>query len=99
MIQGHSPFRKFKEKVKREEVERRVKKDTEEYSKKFSEDSKSICKMVGWALERVGGNPSQAGVVPTGLAHGELLPLLHQPLMGIATLVTWPGRTRDWASS
>ncbi|XP_035570056.1 G protein-coupled receptor kinase 4 isoform X7 [Canis lupus baileyi] len=46
MIQGHSPFRKFKEKVKREEVERRVKKDTEEYSKKFSEDSKSICKML-----------------------------------------------------
>uniref|UniRef100_A0A8C0Q1Y4 G protein-coupled receptor kinase n=1 Tax=Canis lupus familiaris TaxID=9615 RepID=A0A8C0Q1Y4_CANLF len=37
---------KFKEKVKREEVERRVKKDTEEYSKKFSEDSKSICKML-----------------------------------------------------
>ncbi|XP_077732044.1 G protein-coupled receptor kinase 4 isoform X11 [Canis aureus] len=39
-------YRKFKEKVKREEVERRVKKDTEEYSKKFSEDSKSICKML-----------------------------------------------------
>uniref|UniRef100_G3TEB7 G protein-coupled receptor kinase n=1 Tax=Loxodonta africana TaxID=9785 RepID=G3TEB7_LOXAF len=46
MIQGHSPFRKFKEKVKREEIDRRVKKDNEEYSEKFSEDAKSICKML-----------------------------------------------------
>ncbi|XP_045330705.1 G protein-coupled receptor kinase 4 isoform X5 [Leopardus geoffroyi] len=45
MIQGHSPFKKFKEKVKRQEVERRVKKDTEEYSRKFSEDAKSVCRM------------------------------------------------------
>lgn len=49
MIQGHSPFKKFKEKVKRQEVERRVKKDTEEYSRKFSEDAKSVCRMVGRA--------------------------------------------------
>ncbi|EHB06979.1 G protein-coupled receptor kinase 4 [Heterocephalus glaber] len=48
MIQGHSPFRKPKEKVKREEVERRVRTDPEEYSEKFSEDAKSICRMVGW---------------------------------------------------
>ncbi|XP_053528312.1 G protein-coupled receptor kinase 4 [Artibeus jamaicensis] len=46
MIQGHSPFRKFKEKVQREEVERRVKTDTEEYSEKFSEDAKSVCRML-----------------------------------------------------
>ncbi|XP_027454775.2 G protein-coupled receptor kinase 4 isoform X1 [Zalophus californianus] len=46
MIEGHSPFRKFKEKVKREEVDRRVRKDTEQYSEKFSEDAKSICKML-----------------------------------------------------
>ncbi|XP_045330706.1 G protein-coupled receptor kinase 4 isoform X6 [Leopardus geoffroyi] len=46
MIQGHSPFKKFKEKVKRQEVERRVKKDTEEYSRKFSEDAKSVCRML-----------------------------------------------------
>lgn len=57
MIQGHSPFRKFKEKVKREEVERRVNNDTEEYSEKFSADAKSICRMVGalwtaWELSR-----------------------------------------------
>nr|KAF6386919.1 G protein-coupled receptor kinase 4 [Myotis myotis] len=46
MIQGHSPFRKFKEKVKREEVERRVKEDTELYSQRFSEDAESICRML-----------------------------------------------------
>ncbi|XP_032251496.1 G protein-coupled receptor kinase 4 isoform X7 [Phoca vitulina] len=46
MIEGHSPFRKFKEKVKREEVDRRVRKDTEQYSEKFSEDAKSLCKML-----------------------------------------------------
>ncbi|XP_070256244.1 G protein-coupled receptor kinase 4 isoform X3 [Myotis yumanensis] len=46
MIQGHSPFRRFKEKVKREEVERRVKEDTEEYSPRFSEDAESICRML-----------------------------------------------------
>nr|XP_054410921.1 G protein-coupled receptor kinase 4 isoform X7 [Pongo abelii] len=45
MIQGHSPFKKFKEKVKREEVDQRIKNDTEEYSEKFSEDAKSICRM------------------------------------------------------
>ncbi|XP_054942229.1 G protein-coupled receptor kinase 4 isoform X3 [Physeter macrocephalus] len=46
MIQGHSPFRKFKEKVNREEVERRVKQETERYSEKFSEDAKSICTLL-----------------------------------------------------
>ncbi|CAJ0958009.1 unnamed protein product [Ranitomeya imitator] len=45
MIQGQSPFRKRKEKVKRDEVDRRVKEDEEEYSEKFSEDAKSICRM------------------------------------------------------
>lgn len=57
MIEGHSPFRKFKEKVKREEVDRRVRKDTEQYSEKFSEDAKSFCKMVGRALGRSAWNP------------------------------------------
>ncbi|XP_059779686.1 G protein-coupled receptor kinase 4 isoform X6 [Balaenoptera ricei] len=46
MIQGHSPFRKFKEKVNREEAERRVKEETERYSEKFSEDAKSICSLL-----------------------------------------------------
>ncbi|XP_021499351.1 G protein-coupled receptor kinase 4 isoform X3 [Meriones unguiculatus] len=43
---GHSPFKKYKEKVTREELERRVKNETEEYSKTFSEDAKSICSML-----------------------------------------------------
>uniref|UniRef100_A0A4W3JL91 G protein-coupled receptor kinase n=1 Tax=Callorhinchus milii TaxID=7868 RepID=A0A4W3JL91_CALMI len=46
MIQGQSPFRKRKEKVKREEVDRRVRDDVENYSEKFSEDASSICKML-----------------------------------------------------
>ncbi|KAK3094443.1 hypothetical protein FSP39_001792 [Pinctada imbricata] len=43
MIEGKGPFRARKEKVKREEVDRRVKEDTEEYSAKFSEDCRDIC--------------------------------------------------------
>ncbi|CAG2164227.1 unnamed protein product [Oppiella nova] len=43
MIEGQAPFRGRKEKVKREEVERRVKDETEKYSNKFSEDAKAIC--------------------------------------------------------
>lgn len=56
MIEGHSPFKKYKEKVKREEVERRVRREAEQYSEKFSEDARSICSMVGrgWAGGRVG---------------------------------------------
>ncbi|GCB65727.1 hypothetical protein scyTo_0011907 [Scyliorhinus torazame] len=46
MIQGQSPFRKRKEKVKREEVDRRVKEDREDYSDKFSEEPRSICSML-----------------------------------------------------
>ncbi|XP_075426519.1 G protein-coupled receptor kinase 4 isoform X11 [Ascaphus truei] len=46
MIQGQSPFRKRKEKVKRDEVDRRVKEDEEEYSEKFSEGAKAICRML-----------------------------------------------------
>lgn len=54
MIEGHSPFKKYKEKVSREELERRVKTETEEYSEKFSEDAKSICSMVGQLTQRWG---------------------------------------------
>lgn len=46
MIQGQSPFRKRKERVKREEVDRRVREDPEEYSDKFSEEAKDICRQV-----------------------------------------------------
>lgn len=46
MIEGQSPFQQRKKKIKREEVERLVKEVEEEYSSKFSEDAKSLCKMV-----------------------------------------------------
>lgn len=46
MIEGQSPFRGRKEKVKREEVDRRVLETEEVYSRKFSEEAESICKMV-----------------------------------------------------
>ncbi|XP_015793353.1 G protein-coupled receptor kinase 2 isoform X2 [Tetranychus urticae] len=46
MIEGQAPFRARKEKVKREEVERRVKNDVESYSNKFSEDTKAICTLL-----------------------------------------------------
>lgn len=40
MIEGRAPFRARKEKVKREEVDRRVKDSTEEYSDRFSPSSR-----------------------------------------------------------
>ncbi|XP_072280310.1 G protein-coupled receptor kinase 5 isoform X1 [Pyxicephalus adspersus] len=46
MIAGQSPFRGRKEKVKREEVDRRVLETEEVYSQKFSEEAKSLCKML-----------------------------------------------------
>lgn len=46
MIEGQAPFRARKEKVKREEVDRRVKSEPEKYSNKFSEDAKSLCQQL-----------------------------------------------------
>ncbi|XP_037834951.1 G protein-coupled receptor kinase 6 isoform X2 [Kryptolebias marmoratus] len=46
MIEGQSPFQQRRKKIKREEVERLVREVEEEYSAKFSEDAKSICKML-----------------------------------------------------
>ncbi|XP_062502582.1 G protein-coupled receptor kinase 5-like [Corticium candelabrum] len=43
MIQGRSPFRARREKVSRDEVEKRVKDDKEVYTDKFSEEAKSFC--------------------------------------------------------
>lgn len=43
MIEGKTPFRGWKEKVKREEVDRRVKEDQERYASKFSPDYKDCC--------------------------------------------------------
>ncbi|XP_032869592.1 G protein-coupled receptor kinase 5-like [Amblyraja radiata] len=46
MTAGHSPFRARKERVKREEVEKRVQHQEEEYSDKFTEDVKRICRVL-----------------------------------------------------
>lgn len=46
MIEGQSPFRGRKEKVKRDEVDRRVLESEEVYSHKFSDEAKAICKRV-----------------------------------------------------
>ncbi|XP_048486411.1 G protein-coupled receptor kinase 2 [Plutella xylostella] len=43
MIEGRAPFRARKEKVKREEVDRRVKHEPEKYSSKFTECARSLC--------------------------------------------------------
>lgn len=57
MIQGQSPFRKRKERVKREEVDRRVREDQEEYSDKFSEEAKDICRQVRDIISNEGVAP------------------------------------------
>lgn len=46
MIEGQAPFRARKEKVKREEVDRRVRESLESYSTKFTEEAKSICQQL-----------------------------------------------------
>ena len=46
MIEGQAPFRARKEKVKREEVDRRVRESQESYSSKFTEEAKSICQQL-----------------------------------------------------
>ncbi|XP_075148273.1 G protein-coupled receptor kinase 2 isoform X2 [Haematobia irritans] len=46
MIEGQAPFRARKEKVKREEVDRRVKEDPEKYSSKFSDEARSLCQQL-----------------------------------------------------
>jgi len=43
MIEGSNPFRVRKEKVRRDQVEKRVKEEKEKYSSKFSEEAKAIC--------------------------------------------------------
>lgn len=63
MIEGQAPFRARKEKVKREEVDRRVKTEQEKYSNKFSEDAKSLCQqlLAKVPVQRLGGKNSRNG--------------------------------------
>ncbi|XP_023694290.1 G protein-coupled receptor kinase 5-like isoform X2 [Paramormyrops kingsleyae] len=44
MTMGHSPFRGHKERVKREEVEKRVLEQQEAYSERFTEHTEDICR-------------------------------------------------------
>lgn len=46
MIEGKSPFRARKEKVKREEVDRRVLDEQEKYSSKFTTNGETLCRAV-----------------------------------------------------
>ncbi|XP_078390959.1 G protein-coupled receptor kinase 6 [Cetorhinus maximus] len=46
MIEGQSPFQQRKKKIKREEVETRVKEGQETYSAKFSMEARSLCQML-----------------------------------------------------
>ena len=46
MIEGHSPFRRYKEKVKRDEIQRRTKENKEVYSNKFSTSVRELCEAV-----------------------------------------------------
>ncbi|XP_078087437.1 G protein-coupled receptor kinase 6-like isoform X2 [Mustelus asterias] len=46
MIEGQSPFQQRKKKIKREEVELRVKEEQESYSDKFSTEARSLCQML-----------------------------------------------------
>jgi len=63
MTAGRSPFRARKERVKREEVEKRVQEEEEEYSDKFTEDAKAICRMVGNMGITEGGAGESSGCV------------------------------------
>ena len=46
MIEGRSPFRKPKERVRREEVERRVREDKENYSNRFTQVARDFCEQL-----------------------------------------------------
>ncbi|GLV32684.1 G protein-coupled receptor kinase 2 [Carabus blaptoides fortunei] len=63
MIEGQAPFRARKEKVKREEVDRRVKNEPEKYSSKFSEEAKSLCQqlLAKSPTARLGGKAGRYG--------------------------------------
>uniref|UniRef100_A0A2P2HXL7 G protein-coupled receptor kinase n=1 Tax=Hirondellea gigas TaxID=1518452 RepID=A0A2P2HXL7_9CRUS len=66
MIEGQAPFRARKEKVKREEVDRRVKEQLEQYSAKFSPEAQSICQdlLVKCASQRLGCSSGREGATP-----------------------------------
>jgi G protein-coupled receptor kinase len=46
MIEGHSPFRKNKERAKRPEIEKRILETKECYSEKFTPKCRELCEAV-----------------------------------------------------
>uniref|UniRef100_UPI00358F84FF G protein-coupled receptor kinase 5-like isoform X1 n=1 Tax=Myxine glutinosa TaxID=7769 RepID=UPI00358F84FF len=62
MIEGHSPFRARKEKVKREEVDRRVRESEPKFSDKFSQEALNVCMqlLIKDYRERLGCRGSRA---------------------------------------
>ncbi|CAD5112645.1 DgyrCDS1860 [Dimorphilus gyrociliatus] len=61
MIECRSPFRLRRERVKREEVDRRVKEEREQYSDRFPEHAKSLCcqLLCKDSKSRLGSNSSE----------------------------------------
>jgi len=64
MIEGRAPFRARKEKVKREEVDRRVKEAQEDYSERFSQTSRDLCErlLAKGVSQRLGCSSGRHGV-------------------------------------
>jgi len=104
MIEGRAPFRARKEKVKREEVDRRVKEMDEPYSDKFSEEAKSVCrgllkKKVGARLGCSRGRHGAKEVRRTGLFP---FSLSHFPLFCVgvrAAIVAFHSGRQIWRGS
>ena len=65
MIEGQSPFQQRKKKMKREEVERLVREVEEDYSGRFSEEARCLCKMVSVSRLQLRGD---RGIKPAGLS-------------------------------
>ena len=63
-----APFRARKEKVKRDEVDRRVKHDAELYSNKFSDDAKDCCQQVLQLRKCLYGQPYMRAAKPLHLS-------------------------------
>uniref|UniRef100_A0A8C6TGH3 G protein-coupled receptor kinase n=1 Tax=Neogobius melanostomus TaxID=47308 RepID=A0A8C6TGH3_9GOBI len=85
MIEGQSPFQQRKKKIKREEVERLVQEVQEEYSEKFSEDAKNICRqlLVKDPSERLGclgGGASEVKRLEAGIQPAPFIPTYPQAI-------------------
>jgi len=67
---GRSPFSTRKERVKREEVEKRVREEQEPCSDKFSEDARAVCRTVTGERLVAPGVPARADLRGPGVTEG-----------------------------